>query len=413
MKQTVEYKFPLTKHKRGWVKKINGRVVFVCGNVSMDEALQIWFNRKEELYAKHSTKSETPLQSMVIPTQPPMPQVTQPAKPSPTVQEVAEAFKRARLQMMEEGKFKPRSYTSMVEAIDAFENSVVGPVNALMPENFARYRSLLAQRMTSPFSINRHVSQVRAMFRWAKDYAYLIDTLPRWGMSFKKSSAVQIRRHTHDRQRTGKSRIFTPQQVHTFLDSSRPDVRAMVLLGINCAFTNSDIADVTIDSIDFIKGVVEFPRPKNENYRRAILWPETMQAIRDALPYRARPQNPADDHRIFLTRTGLPWIVTRKTQNGKIITVDHLAGHLARRRRKGTLSLPSGCSFYKLRATLRTVSHVLRDKEAVNLIMGHADHSVAAINYVHFESPEIRAEWDDRLRAVSDHVHSWLFCTKR
>jgi integrase len=60
-----------------------------------------------------------------------------------------------------------------------------------------------------------------------------------------------------------------------------------------------------------------------------------------------------------------------------------------------------GLSFYALRRTLATIAGAARDQVAVDYIMGHAKADMAS---VYREAVD-----DDRLRAVSDHVHDWLF----
>ncbi|MCU0979714.1 MAG: hypothetical protein MUF25_11175 [Pirellulaceae bacterium] len=60
-----------------------------------------------------------------------------------------------------------------------------------------------------------------------------------------------------------------------------------------------------------------------------------------------------------------------------------------------------GCGFYALRHSCRTVADEARDFPAIDLIMGHADESTAA-RYRERIS-------DERLMAVTDHVHRWLF----
>jgi len=60
-----------------------------------------------------------------------------------------------------------------------------------------------------------------------------------------------------------------------------------------------------------------------------------------------------------------------------------------------------GVCFYALRHTFETVGGKSTDQIAVNAIMGHIDDSMAAAYREGIS--------DERLRAVSDKVHDWLF----
>ena len=55
---------------------------------------------------------------------------------------------------------------------------------------------------------------------------------------------------------------------------------------------------------------------------------------------------------------------------------------------------------YMLRNTFRTIGDEVKDQPASMLVMGHADQSISGY-YRETVS-------DDRLRAVTDHVRSWL-----
>lgn len=61
-----------------------------------------------------------------------------------------------------------------------------------------------------------------------------------------------------------------------------------------------------------------------------------------------------------------------------------------------------GATFYALRHTFRTVADETLDFPAVRLVMGHSDNNVMDETYRHNIG-------DERLKAVAEHVHSWLF----
>ena len=128
-------------------------------------------------------------------------------------------------------------------------------------------------------------------------------------------------------------------------------------------------------------------------HRRCPLWPETVQAIQEAIRTRPQPDDSEHEDRLFITSHGKLWV-----QNG------NANNPLSREFRKllnTTGSHRHRLGFYALRHTFETIGGDSRDQVAVDHIMGHVDGSMAA---------QYRERIDDsRLRAVVDHVHQWLF----
>jgi hypothetical protein len=169
----------------------------------------------------------------------------------------------------------------------------------------------------------------------------------------------------------------------------------MVLLGLNAAFGNNDVATLPLPALDLDAGWVKFPRPKTGIARRCPLWPETVEAIRKALAARPAPKDSADADIAFLLKSGRRWV--RDVETGRTDNVRVQFGELL----KALGIHHEGIGFYTLRHVFRTVADAARDPVAIDLIMGHTDPSMGG----HYRE---RIE-DSRLRAVVEHVRAWLF----
>jgi integrase len=170
-----------------------------------------------------------------------------------------------------------------------------------------------------------------------------------------------------------------------------PAVRAMILLGINCGFGNSDVGRLPLSALDLDAGWVVYPRPKTGIERRAPLWPETVAALRESIACRPTPKNPADKDLTFVTKYGTCWAKdTRDTPVAKELS--KLLKGLGIDRR--------GRNFYGLRRAFETIGGESRDQPAVDLIMGHAREDMASVYRERIS--------DERLRAVTDRVREWL-----
>jgi hypothetical protein len=63
-------------------------------------------------------------------------------------------------------------------------------------------------------------------------------------------------------------------------------MKAMILLGCNCAFGNTDISVVPIEAFGFKSKLVRLPRTKTAVKRENPLWPETIEAVKAVLAER-------------------------------------------------------------------------------------------------------------------------------
>jgi integrase len=207
------------------------------------------------------------------------------------------------------------------------------------------------------------------------------------------------------RAKQGK-RMFEADEIALMVEAAGVQLRAMMLLAVNCGFGNNDVASLPIVAIDLEGGWVNFPRPKTGIERRAKLWPETVAAIEEVLAKRPKPKEEADGALLFLTKRGARWVTVKaeKQEDGtlKIKCDDSVSKESRKVLRK--LGSNGRRNFYALRHTFETIGGEARDQVAVNAIMGHVDESMSATYRERIS--------DDRLAMVAEHVRRWLFGCK-
>ncbi|WP_197440207.1 tyrosine-type recombinase/integrase [Polystyrenella longa] len=222
----------------------------------------------------------------------------------------------------------------------------------------------------------------------------MIDKPVRYGSGFAKPSRKKMR----ESRNQSTARMLEAKEIKLLLDDAGPDLKAMILVGLNCGFGQSDLSSLPQSAIDWRAKMIDYPRPKTAIPRRCPLWPETMQAMRDAIEVRPEPKHPADADLCFLTRRGERWV--KISQGEKKAWSDSLGLKFGKLLRKHDLKRP-GLNFYALRHTFETIAGESLDQVAVNHIMGHVDNSMSARYRERIG--------DDRLIAVSNHVRKWLF----
>lgn len=202
------------------------------------------------------------------------------------------------------------------------------------------------------------------------------------------------------RQNKQPKKLFSVEHLKAVLDATNdsPQMRAMVLMGINCGFGNADVGSLTFEEIDFKTGWYDSGRSKNEIMRRGWLWPETVAAIKvwayereEAQARRVERESPNTERfeknkaYVFLTRYGYPWYR------------DEADNPLSRA--FGKLSIPDefpALGFYCLRHSFATIGAEIGNQIAVDHIMGHTKGDMPS----HY-----RQQVNDKhLQAVAKHV---------
>jgi integrase len=359
--------FPLFPHAAGvWAKKIRGKLHYFGPWGNPDAALAKYLEQKDDLLA-----GRTP-------------------RPDPealTVKDAVNAFLNAKKALVDAGELSPRTwaeYKAMTDELVAHLGKT-RLVADLGPQDFASLRNKLAKKW-GPHRLKKAIQYIRCVFKHVYESG-LIDKPVRYGPGFKRPSQKTMRLH---RASQG-VKLFTADEVRKMLDAAGTPMKAMLLLGVNCGFGNSDVANLPLSALDLERGWIDFPRPKTGIARRCPLWPETVGAIREAMAKRPAPKKPEHAALVFITKYGQPWgkdiadsPVTKETR--KLLDAHGIDGHR---------------NFYTLRHTFRTVADEAKDQAAADHLMGHEPPTMASVYRERIS--------DERLRAVTDHVHDWLF----
>jgi integrase len=333
-----------------------------------DAALQKYLDQKEALHAGRAPRPEAE---------------------GLTVKELANAFLNHKEQLVSEGGLSPRTWLDYKETYDLLieQFGKSRRVDDLTPEDFAALRQRTAKKW-GPVRLGNAIQRVRSVFKHGFE-AGLIDRPVRYGPAFKRPAKKSLRLH---RARQG-AQLFTADETRRLIEAAGVLLKAMLLLGINAGFGNADCGRLPLSAVDLNAGMIDFPRPKTGIPRRCPLWPETVEAIREALAKRYEPKTAEGAGLVFITKRGLCW--AKDTPDSPV------AKETAKLLHKLGINGRKGLGFYTLRHTFRTIADGAKDQPAADHIMGH---EVAHMSSVYREGIS-----DERLKAVSDHVRGWLF----
>jgi integrase len=377
--------YPLFPHPSGqWAKKIRGRLHYF--GVWRDPQAALDRLNREMPYLREGRT-------------PPAVDVSNGC----SLRTLCNAFLQAKEEQVAAGELSPRSFRDYFKTCEVLINQFGKDrmVSDLRPEDFRALRAALAKRL-SVVGLRNAITRCATVFNYAHENE-LIPAPVKYGSHFDRPSAKTIRRH---RNASG-PKLFTAEEVNDLLDHADVQLKAMILLGVNCGFGNTDVANLPQTAVDWETGWIDFPRPKTEIQRRVPLWPQTLETLKEALSFKPAPRDREGRGLVFLTRQGRPWVRMRDKVNLKegespsLVPIDALSQAFAKLMRKAGVNARPGIGFYTLRHCFETIAGESKDQVAVDAIMGHVDSSMSA-NYRHKIS-------DERLQDVVETVRAWLF----
>jgi len=352
--------FPLFPHARGyWAKKIRGRMVYFGPWDKPQAALDKYLEERDALMSGQRPRDSRGL----------------------TIDDLCDLFLEAKENLVKSGELSPRTWADYKEACGIVRKVLgkSGLVIDVHPQDFTKLRAKLTNRW-GHYRVGNFIQYTRCLFRFASESDY-IDKPVKFGPMFVRPSKKNIRKHRNDRGEM----MFEASELQRILEAASHPMKAMILLGVNCGFGNADCGRLPTSAVDLERGWLRYPREKTGVKRRCPLWPETVQAIKDA--WAQRPPN----GEAFRTERGLSWF---KTTADSPITKEM-------RKLLDGLKINGHRNFYALRHTFRTIADETKDQPAVDLIMGHEKDGMS-------ERYRERIS-DERLLAVTEYVRAWTF----
>jgi len=319
-----------------------------------------------------------------------------------TVGDLTKAFMESKRHALETGQLSEETledYDMLCELIvDIFGHS--RPLTTLQIIDFERLRHKVEVgkkgQVVSPNSINRNLGSIRTIFKFATDDNRLIDRNFPLQTALKMVPKRTLRKHRDDQP----DRLLTRDEILAIIQRNTNQTyskyrsaimfRAMVLLGINGGYNNSDVAKLELERVKpEPPEIFEYRRRKTWYERATPLWPETREAISEYMEI--RPACPSKQ--LFVSSRGNDFLgIDRKSQ----IT------NLFNYRFKLVNKWEPGKNFGALRTTFANIGKEVGDDVALKALMGHDDGSTLYTSYA-------IGQYVPRLLKITDHVHQWLF----
>ena len=277
-------------------------------------------------------------------------------------------------------------------------------VESLGPDHFADFYTRITGY--SPKQRDHIVNLCKMVFHWGQKSGY-INRMPQFGSRFRLSNVRQ-----RASWRASKPlKFWQADQIRKMYDAANDSWKAMILLGINCAYTQVDCACLPVafrsndvDTLSLAADIpfVSFRRPKTLARRKCTLWPETVAALQKIIGDRNKGL-------VFLTRKNQPLVHFGPKQ----ARCDAVCISFGRLKKKVFGDDPSlrGVGFSALRSTCNTVAIQNPDlrlyhQAAINWIMGHTmgGGALSKMTDLYFQDIDPKA-----LQPVTDYVRNWLW----
>jgi integrase len=365
--------YPLTAHPNGhWCKKIKGRIHYFGRWDDPTAALNLYLEQRDDLQAGRSPRTDAA---------------------GTTVALALDQFLSSKLLLQESGEISKRSYDDYEATCERIGKSLglgtsVASVNQSDLEKLRRDLAKGKRGPWSPTTQKGELTRARMFFLYVNEY--IVEKQIVYRRILKSPSKRAFRKVANERG----PRMFEAAELRTILKAAGPQLKAMVYLGINCGFGNSDCGTLTMDKLDLVKGWHNHWRPKTHNPRSCPLWPETVAAIKAVIGRRTQGL-------VFQTSKGNPWTNAEEDRDNPLsFEFRKLLQTLEMYRVRVT-------TFYSIRRTFETIAAPTGEQVAIDYIMGH----IAPTNDM--ASVYRQKTFDAPLLKVTNHVRAWLLGRKK
>jgi len=392
-KQTKQVKpypeFPLTIRDDGRLcKKIRGKIHYFGRIEDWETAIKAYREQIDDLKAGKKPRGKST---------------------ETTVGALLNRFLYAKKLQLESREISPRSYAEYERTCDQIILSIdaARPLSDLDETDFQKLRSDLGKgkldkttkkhRQLGLTTLKGNLTRARMVFNYANEHG-----LAQKPVCYRTTLKTPSRRLFRELDNERGERMFEPEQILAMIEKAEPQVKAMIYLGINCGFGNSDVGTLPKRALDLDNAWHHYARPKTGNKRRCPLWPETVQAIRDAMESMTKEKvnkgtraTAIESDYVFLTRHGECWCKHETGDNALSAEIRKLLQDLGIYRKNIT-------TFYTLRRTFETIAITTGDQKPTDFIMGHCPEAND------MSSIYQQKTYNQPLLKVSNHVRSWL-----
>ncbi len=366
--------FPLFAHATGrWAKKIKGKLHY------FGKLADGWPAALAQ-YDKHKARLHAGL--------PRLPDETD----AVTIAQLCDSFYEFKRRANVAGEITARSladYDITCKLITTHLNRAA-LVTELTPDDFGKLREKLAESR-GPVALSNEINRIRMVMKFHNRNNPKAPAV-HMGDQFSRPKAKVIRIHKAKAKADRGDRTLEADQIRRLIDAADFQMKAMILLGINCGMGNNDMAELRTSDFNLDTAIIDYARPKTGIERRAHLWPETIAALKVAIAERYTPSDPAHDNLVFVTKYRNPW-ATGTSDNPISKSFAILLNDLGMKRK--------GLNFYALRHSFASRATEVGDDKAKCIVMGHVQADVEDGYVDRFPLA--------RLKAVTDHVRAWLF----
>ncbi len=360
--------FPLFPHQSGqWAKKIHGKTEYFGVWDDPDAALNKYLSQRDYLQAGQSPPSERT-----------------------TMADLLNAFRDEKERSLEAGEITQRTFDEYQAVCDTIAETIGKHrvVGLLTNDHFGALRNALGKgkrgHRVSPVTHKRLLTFARMVFNFGNEE---LGHSIRYKKALRSPAARLLRQ---SRNESGE-RLFTSVELRKLVRAAKPQMRAMILLGVNVGFGNGDCGTLPITALDLKGGWHSYWRPKTQVARRAKLWPETVKALKVVVGKRTEGV-------VFLTKYGNLW-----THDGRR---DPISAEFRKLADELNIYRKGVTTFYSLRRTFETIAATGGVPQSViDAVMGHVPHTkdMAAVYR--------QKVFDDMLCKCADHVRQWYLGT--